>query len=144
MTELSKAVCYIDNGPDALAYCVRAKQVIERCNMIPITYANFGERVRRSNQDREVRDDFYGAKVVAIRLSGDPGKVADHWAIAEFEKVWDQAFFKTRGERLLVYADMPIPVAILRQHRLPESIHVVRDLNHFETQFEIDLKALLA
>jgi len=144
MTDQSKAVCYVDNGPDAFAYCQIAKQVIERCKMIPITYANFGERVRRSNQDHAVRDDFYGAMVAAIRFSGDSKKVADHWAIAEFEKAWDQDFFIARRERLLVYADMPIPIAILHQHRLSENIHVVQTLDDFQSRFEIDLKALVS
>lgn len=138
MATSRKSVCYVDNGPDSMAYCQTAWRVIEARGLRPVTYANARLGIRDSNLDKELRDDFYSAEIAAVRLNGDPSKLEDHWVIPEF-RFLETDHGQRRREKFLVYAGKPIPEALCQKLHLPAYIGVAVDKEAFAEMFDRDL-----
>jgi hypothetical protein len=97
VADTDASIIYCDNGLDSAQFCAVFEDVVKSLAFRPVHYSGVGVAVRTSNQDKQLRDDFYEAIVAVIRLAGN--EPLDNWAVPEFNHC------QTVGKRLLVYLD---------------------------------------
>ena len=104
MLQRNDCVFYCDNR-STNEYFTIASSVIRDIGLVPLAYRGVGLSARKSNLDKELREDFFRAKAIVILLgmgegwnSDDP---MDSWAIQELKHV--------SSATLLVYTVSDIP-----------------------------------
>jgi hypothetical protein len=97
VADTNASIIYCDNGPDSARYCEVFADVVRSLGMRPVSYSSVGAAIRSSNQDHQLRDEFYQAAVAVIRLAGH--EPLDNWAVAEFP------YCQKVGKELLIYVD---------------------------------------
>jgi hypothetical protein len=90
---------------------------------------------RQSSLSKEIRDDFYGAKV-AVLYFGEPkddSSFQDQWALAEIPNT------KNHGIECLIYVSPTFPVDILRTAGYSGTLRVVHSKDEFCAALRADL-----
>jgi hypothetical protein len=106
----------------------------------PVSYAGAGKAVRQSNLDREMRDDFYAARVIVLYF-GSPTKGSDHedhWALQEIRHITES------GVPCLVYVSKDFPTDVLVRYGYNREAQVVSAEADFGAFLQRDLARLIA
>src|SRR5258708_22870150 len=104
-----------------------------------IFYTGIGLAARESNLDREIRDDFYGARACVLYF-GQPKDASthdDHWALPELRYAID------RGIECLIYVAPNFPTATLTTSGYSGQPRIVRSKEEFCEALQADLQRLL-
>jgi hypothetical protein len=96
--------------------------------------------MRKSNQDREIRDDFYEAKIRIIILGkkDTAESIGDNWAVPEL------AYAKESGRQCFIYAGKDVDKKEIKELELPFEVIVVNDENAFVMDVEKRLKEMMS
>lgn len=142
---LQKGDCafFCHNGMGISDYDTAARQTIESLGLILFYYSGVTLAVRNSNLDREIRDDFYNAKVAVVLLCGKDQRgegqsIGDNWAIPELKHVISY------GRNCLVYATAEATDEEIESLDLPVDVRTVRDADHFAIALKQDLEQLMS
>ncbi len=129
-------IFYADNGSQDSQYCQAAIKVIQDLGLIYFFYQGAGLDARRSSLDREIRDDFYNAKVVVVVLGRGKGwrSMEDIWALPELKHAAEM------GIKCLVYTTENITEEELKSLELPVPPVFIKDVNDFRTTLRKDLE----
>ncbi len=133
---LRRLICYVENAVGQEKYESVAYNVIAELGGQTHFYSGAGLAVRESNVDRQLRDSFYSADLVVVRLSGPD--IRDNWAIPEIESG------HIKPEKLLLYVDQGLDTSLLEQVQLPMAPNVVVDREAFAKQLAADVSRLLS
>lgn len=138
MIQRGDNIFYTDNQRES-TYCPIAVRIIQDLGLIPYFYKGAGLSVRNSSLDREIRDDFYNAKVVVIVLGkgNEWRNIDDNWATPELECT---ARF---GISCLIYSSVELSLEEVKLLKLPFNPVVVKDETDFSVIFEHDLQKLM-
>jgi hypothetical protein len=142
MAKGQHTVCFCDNGPAGTEYARVFCEVVRQEGLIPEFYIGMGTSIRSSNQDRSVRDSFYGAEVVVVRFAGsDP---LDNWALPELEGPQERSPVARFGKKYLIYADALEAAHIAGlDARLVGPVRRISGITDFGKRLETDLRAIL-
>jgi hypothetical protein len=118
---------FADNSKDYLERCDAFARTVRDLGLVPVFHGGAGAAVRQSNQDGEMRDDFYGARAIVLYF-GSPKEGShyeDHWALSEIKHA------VASGVDCLVYVSQDFPKAVLAKHgysREPKVLSAEDDL----------------
>lgn len=109
------------------------RRIIESFGLVPFIYEGVNLRTRSSTLDREIRDDFYSAKLIVVLLNPLKGALlSDNWAIPELPYVTDR--------HVVIFASDQVPSDDVKQLKLPV---IVIEEAQFESRLQSYLKHLI-
>ena len=132
-------VFYSDNGKGMTDYCGAAFRVIRDLGLTPLAHGGAGLDARKSNFDKEIRDDFYQSKVVILFLGKGEGwkTIEDNWALPELKQTISFEI------KCFVYVLARITKEEIKSLNLPIDPAVVENKDYFETILKQNLLTLL-
>jgi hypothetical protein len=138
----NQTVCFCDNGPEGQAYAKAYRDVVNEENLTPISHVGAGRDVRTSSLDRELRDDFYNAVVLIVRLSG--AEPLDNWAVPELGQSDEKSPVVRSGKKYLIYADgLSADALALVEAQLIGPVVRINGVADFSRRLKNDLRAAL-
>ncbi len=136
MLSSGDTVFFCTNSAVTNSFHAAAFNVIQSLALVPVTYAGAGLEISKSNLDREIREDFYKARLIVLFLeSGQSRPIADNWALAELQH--------RPNISLIVYATAGTPKMDIDQLHLPESPIFVGDEAEFMKDFRRRIEQLM-
>ena len=137
MENQCKSVCFCDNGPCGDAYAKAFSEIVKKAGFTSVYYTGAGTNVRSSSLDGKLRDDFYNAEVVIVRLAG--AEPLDNWAVPELRA----SSMLQSGTTYFIYADGLNDDAV--DLLTAEQIGPIKRINgtmDFSRQLEADLRTV--
>lgn len=98
MLQPGDSAFYCSSVRDA-AYLDAFLAVVRALRLRPVSWEGADRSLRQSNQAAEIAKDFYDAKVVVVRLSGD--HQGDNWGVEEIAHAKSQALLYSVGPCLI-------------------------------------------
>jgi hypothetical protein len=142
MNENRHTVCFCDNGPAGQEYAKTFCTVATEEGLVPEFYLGTGTVTRTSNQDHALRDSFYAAEVVVVRLAGS--KPLDNWAVPELRGPVERCPAVQSGKKYLIYADALGDADLAEiKAQLVGPIRWISGISDFSQQLKTDLRAAL-
>jgi len=140
MLKKGDKVFYSDNGVVSPNFMSIAFHTIKKLGLIPLVYSGAKQNIKKSNLDREIRDDFYESKLVIIMLGKTNGieSVKDEWVLLEIDHAINL------GIQVIIYLTKEISEEEKIGLNFPVKPITIRDLNHFESLLEGNLRRLSA
>ena len=132
-------VFFSDNGQGMTDYIAIAFRTIETLGLTPFVYGGTGLDVKKSNLDREIRDDFYKSKVAVLLLGTGQGwsSIEDNLAIPELPHAISFRIV------CFVYVTAETSKEEIKKLNLPVEVIKVRDKEHFEASLRKNLEQLM-
>ena len=112
MIKKGDRVFFTDNSKGYLERRDVFEVAVRNGGLTPIFYGGAGAAVRRSNQDSEMRDDFYGADAVVLYFGApeENSNHEDHWVLPEI------IHLMAAGVDCLVYVSDDFPLSVLAKY----------------------------
>jgi hypothetical protein len=105
-------VFFADNSVGYARRCETFGTIARSLGLHPALYGGVGEAVRRSNQDEDIRGDFWEAQAIVLYFGApnDNSSHEDHWVLPEI------SHRVASGVDLLVYVSDDFPLSILQRY----------------------------
>jgi hypothetical protein len=131
-------VFFADNSKDYLERCGAFTRTARGLGLSPVTYGGAGTAVRQSNQDREMRDDFYCAQAIVLYFGApkDGSNHEDHWVLPEIKHC-------ISGVDCLLYLSEDFPLSVLQNHGYVGQPKVLSGGEDFGAALQNDLQKLM-
>ena len=131
-------IFFADNSKNYLERCDVFARTVLGLGLVPVFYGGAGAAVRRSNQDRAMRDDFYGAKAVVLYFGApkDSSNHEDHWVLPEIKH-------RIAGVDCLLYLSEDFLLSVLQNHGYVGQPRVLSDGEDFGAALQNDLQKLM-
>ena len=129
-------IFFADNSKDHLERCDVFVRTARELGLVPVFYCGAGAAVQQSNQDREMRNDFYGAQAIVLYFGSpkDGSDYEDHWVLRELKYAVES------GVSCLVYVSKDFPKDILVNYGYNHEAKVVSAEDDFAAILRDDLK----
>jgi len=132
-------IFFADNSKDYLERCDVFASTARGLGLLPVFYGGAGAAVRQSNQDREMRGDFYGAQAIVLYFGSpkDGSDHEDHWILPEVKYAVESGLF------CLVYVSKDFPKDILAKHGYNREAKVMSAEDDFGAILRDDLQKFI-
>lgn len=112
MINKGNRVFFTDNSKGYLERCNTFAKIVRSIGLDPVFYGGAGAAVRRSNQDKEIRDDFYGVQAIVLYFGApeDDSNYDDHWVLPELR------YCDAIGVDCLLYISEEFPLNVLQKY----------------------------
>jgi len=139
MIKKGEPVLFADNSKGYLERCDAFERAAKDVGLIPIHYGGVGARVRESNLDKEIRDDFWRARAVVLYFGapGEGSNYEDHWVLPEIRHCIATAI------DCLIYVSDDFPHAILRKYGYALQPKVLSSRDDFGAVLRSDLEEII-
>jgi hypothetical protein len=132
-------IFFTDNSRDYLGRCDVFARTASGLGLTPVVYGGAGSAIRQSNQDSEIRDDFYSAQAVILYFGApnDSSNHEDHWVLPELKHRI------ASGADCMLYVSEDFPVSVLQKYGYAGQPQVVCGGDDFGTALQSGLKKLI-
>jgi len=132
-------VFFADNSRDYLERGEAYARTARALGLVPVFWGGAGVAVRQSNQDSEIRNDFYNSRAAVLYFGAakDSSNPEDHWVLPELKH------FAASGADCLVYVSEDFPSGVLPKYGYAGQPRVLSGGHDFGTVLQNDLKRLM-
>lgn len=133
-------VFFADNSKSYLERCEAFERIAQSAGLIPVYYGGAGMAVRQSNQDRDIRDDFWNAEAIVLYFGApkDNSNHEDHWVLPEISRR------VATGVDCLIYVSDDFPLNTLQKYGYMDQPRVLSAGDDFGAALRSDLQNIIA
>jgi hypothetical protein len=140
MIKKGDRVFFADNSKGYLERCEAFAGIARGAGLTPVYYGGVGAAVRQSNQDKDIRDDFWKAHAIVLYLGApnDNSDYDDHWVLPEI------SHRVATGVDCLIYVSDNFPLSTLQKYGYAGPPKVLSVSDDFGAALRSDLEKIIA